>query len=160
MARQREPRPQKTSTSALLKDAYHYLTSTTGEHPIDVEVGNLRDVVLARRKMRRASARLQSHPGQPALFVAYEDAWSNYNMLRDEQYFNRGFEFGARFAPLFRDSPALVHSLRPLLRELQTVRDSIPDHVLAGGLMEMARAFLLADAGKNCTAAHRTRGKI
>jgi hypothetical protein len=144
-ARTRRPTPPKKTPVAttLLKDAYQYLSPTTGENPIDATIDDLPDVVLARQKMKQASARLRKRAGRTNLFVAYEDAWSYYCIVRNEHYFNKGFEFGARFAPVLRDSATLVRALRPVLREIQAVHASLPERMLAGGLMEIARAFLI-----------------
>ena len=64
------------------------------EHPIDLLVDAIPEIAARRRKLIRMSRRRQRQAQDQRAFIAYEDARLEYFTLREQLYFNAGFERG------------------------------------------------------------------
>lgn len=67
---------------------------TSGEHPIDLLIDRLPEVASRRRKLVRLVKRWQHQARDQRAFIAYEDTRVEYFTLREQLYFNAGFERG------------------------------------------------------------------
>ncbi len=130
-----------------LPQAYRALNPVTGEHPVDVAIDQMRDVRAARRDLRRCSDRLRDLVQDISAFVAFEDAWSNYCILRNQRYFDFGYAHGllvgraeslAASADRDPNARAFAHQIchAAAMSDLSQER-------LAATMLEVARAIVL-----------------
>jgi hypothetical protein len=74
----------------------HYECTRIGgkEHPADVVIGNLPKIKKLRRRLSKLSDALRQSVTNPKAFIAYVDARGAYQSMRENLYFNAGFEHG------------------------------------------------------------------
>ena len=113
------------------------------EHPVDVLIGELPEIVSRRRKLSQMTKRVQSQVRDQALFVRYADCWTEYASLREERYFNAGFEQGLLAGRA--ESRAASATARTLAHQIRLIvaTTNIPLPHVAATLLGVARAAVL-----------------
>jgi hypothetical protein len=131
---------------------YQQFQSLYDPNIVDEATSRLPKVITARRKMRKASNRLQKLVPDRSLFVAYDDAWSNYQMIREQSHFNFGYEMGltdgiARSAcDSQHDNPFMKSIILAIYKA--TLQPKANREMIVAGLLEMARALLVTKLNK------------
>lgn len=64
------------------------------EHSADVVIGNLPKIKKVIRRLSKLSEALRQSVKNPKAFIAYVDARGVYQSMRENLYFNAGFEHG------------------------------------------------------------------
>ena len=64
------------------------------EHPADVAIGNLPKIKRLERRLSKLSESLRQSVTNPKAFIAYVDARGVYQSVRENLFFNAGFEHG------------------------------------------------------------------
>lgn len=127
--------------------AYRAVSPESGEHPVDLAIDQMRDIKAARRQLHRCSEHLRKCSTDIKVFIAYEDAWSNYCFLREERYFDLGHRNGtlAGRAESVAASMANDAKVRALAQQIchAAAMSDLPPERLAATIMEVARAIVL-----------------
>jgi hypothetical protein len=113
------------------------------EHPIDVLIGELPEIASRRRKLSRMEKKVQSQVHDHVFFVRYVDCKTEYTTLREQLYFNAGFERGllagrAESRAANAAARALAHQI-----ELLVATHDMPLPDAAAALLGVARAMVL-----------------
>lgn len=64
------------------------------EHPADVVIGNLPKIKTHARRLSKLAEALRQSVKNPKAFIAYVDARGVYQSMRENLFFNAGFEHG------------------------------------------------------------------
>ena len=81
-------------SSSPFPDHYERTRAEGKDHPADVVIGNLPGIIKLKRRLSKLSENLRRTVKEPKAFIAYVDACSEYQSIRDNLYFNAGFEHG------------------------------------------------------------------
>ncbi len=140
----RAPRPRRTRPVPN-----HYAAAQPpghmGEHPVDIEIDHLPEFVSRRRKLSHLRQAVQKHARDAHAFIEYEDARTEYTILREQAYFNAGVERGliagraeSRAASTDPEVRSFAHQVG-----LAAASTSIPLERTAAALLDVARAVVL-----------------
>ncbi|MBN2575419.1 MAG: hypothetical protein JXP73_12720 [Deltaproteobacteria bacterium] len=117
--------------------------ATNGEHPVDLLIDAIPEVASRRRKLVRMAKRWQAEARNKPAFIAYEDARLDYFVLREQLYFNAGFERGLLAGRAeSRHADAATHAFAHQLG-LAVAASDMPSPRIAAALLEVAKAVVL-----------------
>jgi hypothetical protein len=116
---------------------------TSGEHPVDFLIDSIPEIARRRRRLVRMAKRWQHEVVDERAFIAYEDLRLEYFTLREQLYFNAGFERGrlagrADSADLATSTRAFAHQLG-----LAVATADLPQPHIAAAMIEVAKAVML-----------------
>jgi hypothetical protein len=138
------PHFQKARTRPL-PDHYSavQLPRADEEHPVDVLINDLPEIASRQRKLLQMARKVQSQLRDQLLFIRYVDCKSEYTTLREQLYFNAGFERGllagrAESRAANAAARALAHQI-----ELLVATHDMPLPDAAAALLGVARAMVL-----------------
>jgi hypothetical protein len=97
-------------------DHYERTRIDSKDHPADVVIGNLPKIKKLRRRLSALSEALRQSVKNPKAFIAYVDARGVYQSIRENLYFNAGFEHGLLAAR--QDGRAERIANNPVARQL------------------------------------------
>jgi hypothetical protein len=130
-----------------IPSAYRALSPESGEHPVDMAIDQMRDIKAARRRLHRRSEYLRKCSTDAEAFIAYEDAWSNYCIVRDQRYFDLGYRNGtvAGRAESLAASATKDANVRAFAHQIchAAAMADLSQERLAATMMEVARAIVL-----------------
>ena len=113
------------------------------EHPVDVLIGEVPEIVSRRRKLLGMAKKVQGQACDKLLFIRYVDGMSEYAARREQLYFNAGFERGLLAG--HADSRAAGAAARALSRQVALLvaacETPLPEAVAA--LLGVARGMVL-----------------
>jgi hypothetical protein len=116
---------------------------TSGEHPVDILIDAIPEVASRRRKLVRMAKGWRRRVGDERAFINYEDARLDYFVLREQLYFNAGFERGLLAGRAHaREVEAGTRAFGHQLGLAVATADLPPSHV-AATLLEVAGAVAL-----------------
>jgi hypothetical protein len=143
-------RSRKTRRRFLLPD--HYAAAQPAhrseDHPIDLLIESLPGMAARRLRVVRLREVVQRQVQGKLDFVRYEDARTEFTTLREQAYYNLGFERG-RLAGL-AESSAATGTSDPAVRAFQglvctaVAEVKLPKAKLVAVLIDVARAVALA----------------
>jgi hypothetical protein len=116
------------------------------EHPADVVIGNLSKIKKLRRRLSKLSEALRQSVRDPKAFIAYVDARGVYQSMRENLFFNAGFEHGLLAAR--QDNMVERMASDPVARRLLveinqlTITTELPRNRVAMLLLEGAWAMI------------------
>ena len=144
----RPPLPPRFSTSARYPFERRYQElDGDDEHPVDAAIGKISRIAAIDRKVLALSRHWQKQVDNPDAYAHYEDLRFFQRCVREEAFFDAGFEEGklvgvARSAANSRTATAAGHRLATGV--FQAVRTSRLSRAhIAAVLLELARAFVL-----------------
>jgi hypothetical protein len=111
------------------------------EHPADVVIGNLSKIKKLRRRLSKLSEALRQSVKNPKAFIAYVDARGVYQSMRENLFFNAGFEHGLLAARQDCGTERILN--HPVAREL---RAEINQIALSASLPRNRVVLLLLEA--------------
>jgi hypothetical protein len=150
MTTKRSPKTQSLSRfqkvrTRSLPDHYSavQLPHADKEHPVDVLIDNLPEIASRQRKLLQMARKVQSQLRDQLLFIRYVDCKTEHTALREQLYFNAGFERGllagrAESRAASADARALAHQI-----ELLVATHDMPLPDAAAALLGVARAMVL-----------------
>jgi hypothetical protein len=144
----RPPLPPRFSTSARYPFERRYQELDGAEdHPVDAAIRKIRRIASIDRKVLALSRHWQEQVDHPDAYAHYEDLRFFQRCVREEAFFDAGFEEGklvgiARSVANSRTATAEGHRLATGV--FQAVRTAkLPHAHIAAVLLELARAFVL-----------------
>jgi len=132
----------------------HYDALQAGEsHPVDDLVSRIPQIAALDRRLLRESRRWQERVADKRAFISFMDARLTQRVLRQEAYFDVGFEHG-RIEGIAASLNASIRSdaaTRTLVRAVRTAAMStdLDRSRIATVLLELARAFVLAGESRS-----------
>jgi hypothetical protein len=138
-------RSGKRRGRCLLPDYYSAAQppGTSDEHPVDLLIDAMPEVARRRRRLVRMAGLWQRKVGDERAYIAYEDLRLEYFSLREELYFNAGFERGllagrAEGREADADTRAFAHQIG-----LAVATADLPQSHIAAALIDVAKAVVL-----------------
>jgi hypothetical protein len=122
-------------------DHYERTRVDSKEHPADVVIGNLPKIKRLRRRLLKLSEKLRKTVKAPKALIAYVDARGVYESMRENLFFNAGFEHGLLAARQDCGTERILN--HPVARE---VRNEINQIALSTSLPRNRVVMLLLEA--------------
>lgn len=154
------PAKRGPGTPGPYPNHYERMKRDGKEHPADVVIDNLRSIKKHRRRLSKLSENLRQAVNDPKAFIAYVDACGAYQSMRENLFYNAGFQHGLLAAR--QDSLAERIPNHPAARNLSAeinqviLASNLPPNKIITLLLEAACALMLdaglpeAASGKSC----------